>query len=222
MSASSFHEIFGYQFKQTALLEQALTHRSFSKTINNERLEFLGDSVLGLVISQHIYAQLADSNEGELSRVRASLVKEKTLAEIARQAKLGDYIKLGGGELKSGGFNRASILSDTLEAIIGAIFLDSDFKQAREAVVFLYRDHLNNLPDAQSLKDPKTRLQEILQARQINPPNYEVIQTVGKDHDQTFTVKCSIPELLVESTGKGSSRKKAEQIAAGNTLKQLR
>lgn len=221
MNAKSFFGIFDYQFKQTALLEQALTHRSFSKTINNERLEFLGDSVLSLAISQQLYEQLTESNEGELSRVRASLVKEKTLANIARNIKLGDHIKLGGGELKSGGFRRSSILSDTLEAIIGAIYLDSDFVQARKSVLYLYQDFLENLPDAQALKDPKTRLQESLQARHINLPDYEVVQTAGKDHDQTFTVRCSIPELSIESIGKGSSRKKAEQVAADNTLKRL-
>ena len=209
MNNTAFYEAFGYQFKQTALLEQALTHRSFSRTINNERLEFLGDSVLSLVITQYIYAQLIDADEGQLSRIRASLVKEKTLADIARHIKLGDHVKLGSGELKSGGFRRSSILSDTLEAIIGAIYIDSDFEQARKTVLFLYQDLVKNLPDAQSLIDPKTRLQESLQARHIDVPDYQVVQTVGKDHNQIFTVKCSVPELSVEATGKGSSRKKS-------------
>ncbi|MHC4222022.1 MAG: ribonuclease III, partial [Planctomycetota bacterium] len=182
---------------------------------------FLGDSVLSLVISHYIFDQLTEYNEGQLSRVRASLVKEQTLAHIARDIELGNYIKLGGGELKSGGFRRASILSDTLEAIIGAIYLDSNFEQARKTVLYLYQNYLNNLPDALSLKDPKTRLQEALQARQIDLPNYEVVQTAGKDHDRVFTVKCSLSELSIEATGKGSSRKKAEQIAADNVLKQL-
>ena len=221
MNSTTFYEVFGYQFKQTALLEQALTHRSFSGTFNNERLEFLGDSVLSLVITQYIYAQLIDADEGQLSRIRASLVKEKTLADIARHINLGDHVKLGSGELKSGGFRRSSILSDTLEAIIGAIYIDSDFVQARKTVLFLYQDLVKNLPDAQSLKDPKTRLQESLQARHIDVPDYQVVQTVGKDHNQIFTVKCSVPKLSVEAIGKGSSRKKAEQIAADNTLKQL-
>ncbi len=221
MNAATCYALFNYQFTRVALLEQALTHCSFSRTNNNERLEFLGDSVLNLVISQYIFKQLADSNEGQLSRIRASLVKEQTLAEIARGIELGNNIKLGGGELKSGGFHRASILSDTLEAIIGAIYLDSDFEQAGNTVLFLYQDYLKNLPDAQSLKDPKTRLQEALQARQIKIPGYEVIQTEGKEHDRVFTVKCSIPELSIESTGKGSSRKKAEQVAADNSMKLL-
>lgn len=221
MNTTACCTIFDYQFTQIALLEQALTHRSFSRTGNNERLEFLGDSVLSLVISQYIFEQLTESNEGQLSRVRASLVKEQTLADIARGIELGNFIKLGGGELKSGGFRRASILSDTLEAIIGAIYLDSDFVQARKTVLYLYQNYLNNLPDALSLKDPKTRLQEALQARQIDLPSYEVVQTAGKDHDRVFTVKCSLLELSIEATGKGSSRKKAEQVAADNVLKQL-
>ncbi len=221
MNITACRTIFDYQFTQTALLEQALTHRSFSRTVNNERLEFLGDSVLSLVISQYIFEQLNESNEGQLSRVRASLVKEQTLADIARGIELGNYIKLGGGELKSGGFRRASILSDTLEAIIGAIYLDSDFEQARKTVLYLYQGYLGNLPDALSLKDPKTRLQEALQAKQIDLPNYDVVQTAGKDHSRVFTVKCSLSKLSIEATGKGSSRKKAEQVAADNVLKQL-
>ncbi len=221
MNTATASTLFDYQFTQTALLEQALTHRSYSRTDNNERLEFLGDSVLSLVISQYIFEQLTESNEGQLSRVRASLVKEQTLADIARGIELGNYIKLGGGELKSGGFRRASILSDTLEAIIGAIYLDCNFEQARKTILFLYQSYLYNLPDTLSIKDPKTRLQEALQARQIDLPNYEVTQTTGKDHNRIFTVKCSLSELSLEASGKGSSRKKAEQVAANNVLKQL-
>ena len=211
--------ISGHQFVQPTLLEQALTHRSFAKTNNNERLEFLGDSVLNLVISQYLFEQLTGSNEGEMSRLRAFLVKEQTLADIARGAQLGGHIKLGDGELKSGGCYRESILSDTLEAIIGAIYMDSGFAAAETAVLKLYQDYLKNLPGAGSLKDPKTRLQEILQARQIDLPGYEILRTVGKDHNRIFTVKCRIPALSVEATGKGSSRKKAEQVAADNILK---
>ncbi len=221
MNTTACDTIFGYRFTQPALLDQALTHRSFARSCNNERLEFLGDSVLSLVISQYIFDQLSDSNEGQLSRVRASLVKEQTLADIARGIELGNYVKLGGGELKSGGFRRASILSDTLEAVIGAIYLDSNFEQVRKTVLSLYQKYLINLPDALSLKDPKTRLQEALQSRKIDLPAYEVVQTAGKDHDRIFTVRCSLSQLCLEATGKGSSRKKAEQIAADNVLKQL-
>jgi len=216
-----FQTISGYRFKQTELLEQALTHRSFSRSHNNERLEFLGDSVLSLVISQYIYQQFPQADEGDLSRLRASLVKEKTLAEVARQIKLGEFIRLGGGELKSGGFRRDSILSDVLEAMIGAVYLDSDFEQARLVVLQLYHHQLENPPDIQSLKDPKTRLQEFLQSEQRELPVYDVVQTVGKAHDQTFTVKCLVPEYSIETSGKGSSRKKAEQVAAELALKQI-
>jgi len=211
----------GYRFKQAKLLNQALSHRSFSRNVNNERLEFLGDSVLSLVISQYIYQQLPNADEGELSRVRASLVKEETLANVARSIDLGEHIQLGGGELKSGGFRRASILSDTLEAIIGAIYLDSNYDEAKNAVLHLFRDYLTNLPDSESLKDAKTRLQEHLQSLQSELPIYEVIQTVGKAHDQIFTIRCRVPELSLETTGKGSSRKKAEQAAASRAFEKL-
>lgn len=221
MNPETIQAISGYRFKRTELLEQALTHRSFSQAHNNERLEFLGDSVLSLVISQQIYQQFPQADEGDLSRIRASLVKQETLAKVARDIELGDHILLGGGELKSGGFRRASILSDVLEAIIGAIYLDSNFDQARSAVLHLYRDYLENSPDIQSLKDPKTRLQEFLQSQQSELPVYEVVQTVGKAHDQTFTVKCLVPEFSVETSGKGSSRKKAEQVAAELAFKQI-
>lgn len=221
MTPEKFQTISGYRFKYTELLEQALTHRSFSRSHNNERLEFLGDSVLSLVISQHIYQQFPLADEGDLSRMRASLVKEKTLAEVARHIELGEFIQLGGGELKSGGFRRDSILSDVLEAIIGAIYLDGEFEQAQLAVLQLYRYQLENLPDIQSLKDPKTRLQEFLQGQQSELPVYDVVQTVGKAHDQTFTVKCLVSEYSIETSGKGSSRKKAEQLAAELALKKI-
>ena len=221
MKPDHFQHISGYRFKQEDLLKQALTHRSFSRSRNNERLEFLGDSVLGLVISQFIFQQLPEANEGELSRIRASLVKEETLANVARDIDLGNHIHLGGGELKSGGFRRSSILSDALEAVIGAIYLDSGFEQAKETVLYFYRDYLQTIPDSEVLKDPKTRLQELLQAQQKDLPNYQVVQTVGKDHDQTFTVKCEVASLSLETTGKGTSRKKAEQVAAETALRKL-
>lgn len=213
--------MFGYQFKQTALLERALTHRSFSNTDSNERLEFLGDSVLSLIISEYVFERLIESNEGALSRVRAFLVKEQTLANIARSIKLGDHIKLGGGELKSGGLYRPSILSDTLEAIIAAIYMDGGFEAAKQSVLHLYQDYLKDLPDARLLKDPKTRLQEMLQARQLNLPDYVLTQTSGQGHKQFFTITCRIPALSIEAIGKGSSRKKAEQTAAGHLLQKL-
>lgn len=222
MNQERFQATIGYQFKRAKLLEQALTHRSFSRNINNERLEFLGDSVLNLVISRHIYQRDPDANEGELSRIRASLVNEKALAQVARDINLGEYIHLGGGELKSGGFRRASILSDTMEAIFGAIYLDSGFSQAQKTILFLYDKYIQTLPDTETLKDPKTRLQEYLQAQKIDLPEYTVAKTVGKSHDQTFTVTCNIDALKLQTSGKGSSRKKAEQAAADRAFQQLK
>jgi ribonuclease-3 len=214
--------ILKYNFHQPELLEQALTHRSYSRSHNYERLEFLGDSVLNLVISENIYRREPNASEGELSRIRASLVKEEALALVAREMNLGDHINLGAGELKSGGYRRASILSDTLEAILGAIYLDGGFEPARDTITSLYGENLLNLPDSKSLKDAKTQLQEYLQSKQIEVPEYRVVQTVGKSHDQTFTVSCEVEAISLTSTGKGLSRKKAEQDAAQNALHQLK
>jgi ribonuclease-3 len=211
----------GYQFKHRELLEQALTHRSFSRSANNERLEFLGDSVLNLIISNFIYGRFESASEGRLSRIRASLVKQDTLAMVAREIGLGDHILLGGGELKSGGFRRDSILSDALEALIAAIYLDSDYAQAEKTVLHLFDNLLQAVDVGSSLKDPKTQLQEYLQGRQKSLPLYEVIQTNGKSHDQVFTVSCELSDLGLQSEGKGSSRKKAEQQAAHNLLHKL-
>ena len=222
MKIDKFQTILNYQFKHLDLLEQALTHRSCSRSKNNERLEFLGDSVLNMVISQHIYQREPEADEGDLSRIRASLVNEEALAQVARDFALGDFIYLGGGELKSGGFRRSSILSDTLEAIIGAIYLDSGFEQARDTILYLYRNSLRTLPDTDTLKDAKTRLQEYLQSKQLDLPEYTVIKTTGKSHDQVFTVSCSVTSLKLQCNGTGSSRKKAEQSAAKQTLDQLR
>ena len=155
MNADKLCVLTGYQFKQASLLDQALTHRSYSRQLNNERLEFLGDSILNLIISNHIYQRFSSADEGDLSRIRASLVKEETLAQVARQIDLGDCIHLGGGELKSGGFRRASILADALEALIGAIYLDSDYAQTEIAVLHLYQDKLQNIDAGANLRDPK-------------------------------------------------------------------
>lgn len=221
MTADRFNALTGYHFKQQDLLQQALTHRSFSRNSNNERLEFLGDSVLNLIISNYIYQRFSDADEGDLSRIRASLVKEETLAQIAREISLGDFINLGGGELKSGGYRRASILSDALEALIGAIYLDSDYRQTETAVLTLFRGQLDNIDTAASLKDPKTRLQEYLQARQQDLPVYEVEKTTGKSHAQLFTVRCNIGNPELRASGTGTSRKKAEQQAAQKLLDKL-
>jgi len=221
VTAEKLCALTGYQFKQANLLEQALTHRSYSRQLNNERLEFLGDSILNLIISNHIYERFSAADEGDLSRIRASLVKEETLAQVARQIDLGDYIHLGGGELKSGGFRRASILSDALEALIGAIYLDSDYAQTETAVLNLYQEQLQNVDANANLRDPKTRLQEHLQANKNSLPSYQVEKITGKSHDQVFTVSCKLTDLDMQSNGKGSSRKKAEQQAAQTILDKL-
>lgn len=202
-------------------METALIHRSFSKNHNNERLEFLGDSVLGIVISTHLYQRLENASEGELSRIRASLVKEEALAMVARDINLGEYIRLGSGELKSGGFRRASILSDAMEAVFGAIYLDGGFEQCEKAILFLYQEYLVTLPSPVDLKDPKTTLQELLQSRKIELPVYEVVKTEGKSHNQTFIVDCRVESLNITTQGKGTSRKKAEQMAASLVLKKV-
>lgn len=218
MNADKFCTLIGYQFRQQDLLEQALTHRSYSRSNNNERLEFLGDSILNLIISNHIYLRFTDADEGDLSRIRASLVKEESLAQIAMDIGLGDHIRLGGGELKSGGFRRASILSDALEALIAAIYLDSDYAQTEATVLRLYHGQLQTVDENANLRDPKTQLQEYLQARKMHLPRYQVEQTSGKSHNQVFTISCNIADLELQSKGKGSSRKKAEQQAAQKIL----
>jgi len=221
VNADKFCNLTGYQFRQQDLLEQALTHRSFSRSNNNERLEFLGDSILNLIISNHIYLRFTDADEGDLSRIRASLVKEESLAQIAMDIGLGDHIRLGGGELKSGGFRRASILSDALEALIAAIYLDGDYAQTEATVLRLYHGQLQTVDENANLRDPKTQLQEYLQARKMHLPRYQVEQTSGKSHNQVFTVSCNITDLELQSKGKGSSRKKAEQQAAQKILDKL-
>lgn len=219
-SLRQLQAVIHYQFNDEQLLQTALTHRSYSKNSNNERLEFLGDSILGLVISEHLYIRQQQAAEGELSRFRASLVKEEALATVARDINLGDFLQLGSGELKSGGFRRASILSDAMEALFGAIYLDAGFDQIKKTILFLYHEYLVTLPSPVELKDPKTTLQEFLQSHKLDLPGYEVIKTEGKSHDQTFTVACQIKRLNITAEGKGTSRKKAEQMAASNALKQ--
>ncbi len=221
MTADKLSASIGYRFRQGELLEQALTHRSYSRSQNNERLEFLGDSILSLIISNYIYRRFDEASEGKLSRIRASLVKRETLAGVARSIDLGDHIRLGGGELKSGGFRRASILSDALEALIAAIYLDSDYAQAEETVLRLFHERLQAVDVSAALKDPKTQLQEYLQAQQRELPLYEVSQTSGKSHEQVFTVRCQVVDLDLHSQGKGSSRKQAEQQAARKILDKL-
>jgi len=203
----------GHEFSKPELLHQALTHRSFGSP-HNERLEFLGDSVLNCVIAAALYERFNKLNEGELSRQRANLVRQESLAQIAQDLDLGDYLRLGEGELKSGGFRRPSILADGLEAIFGAIYLDAGFDAARVAIERLYRVPLDRLDPKESGKDPKTVLQEILQGRKLPLPQYALIATRGEAHAQEFEVECSVPVLAIRASGVGGSRRAAEQAAA--------
>jgi ribonuclease-3 len=207
----------GYSFNNISLLKTALTHRS--KDIeNNERLEFLGDAVLGVIITARLFKQFPYAKEGELSRLRANLVNESSLAEIAQKFKLGDHLRLGQGELKSGGVNRKSILADTLEAIIGAIYLDADIITCEKIILAWFGERLNNLGKIEAQKDPKSRLQEYLQSHQISLPIYTVISATGESHAQQFEVSCKVENLDYQSLGSGSSRRAAEQMAAEDFL----
>ena len=208
----------GYSFRRPELLEEALTHRSASPR-NNERLEFLGDALLDMLIAEHLYQRFPSASEGELSRLRASLVNGETLAALARGLKLGDWLRLGQGELKSGGFRRESILSDAMEAIFGAVYLDDGLDACRDLILRLYRDCLAGLAKADELKDPKTRLQEHLQARQLALPAYNVLEVRGEPHAQCFTVECVAADA--RAVASGSSRRKAEQEAARQLLGSL-
>lgn len=219
-SLDTFCRILGYQFRDPELLETALTHRSVGSH-NNERLEFLGDAVLSFVISAELFRRFSTVNEGTLSRLRASLVKGDTLALIAIDLKVGDYLNLGSGELKSGGFRRESILADALEAIFGAVYLDSDIEQARQLILALYEDRIDTAQPAANLKDPKTRLQEFLQARRLPLPNYSVTAMEGEAHEQTFTISCSVDGLAEPAIATAASRRKAEQAAAELALRAL-
>jgi ribonuclease-3 len=211
----------GYSFAQATLLQQALTHRSHSAA-NNERIEFLGDSVLNCCVAHELYQRFTQLKEGELSRLRANLVRQETLAELSQQIELGTYLRLGEGELKSGGFRRPSILADGLEALLGAVFLDGGFDAAQRVIRGLYAALFEHL-DPQSLgKDPKTLLQELLQARKIPLPQYAVVATQGAAHNQLFQVECQIPQLAIRTVGYGASRRIAEQEAAQLAFAQTR
>ena len=210
----------GYDFKNDSHLLMALSHRSVGKN-NNERLEFLGDSVIGYVIAEELYQRFPGEDEGNLSRYRSLLVKGETLASIARHFEVGKYLRLGGGELKSGGFRRASILADAMEAIIGAITLDSDIETARKCILHWYQERLDNIKTL-DLKDPKTRLQEFLQARKMSLPIYSVVSINGKEHAQIFQVDCVVQELDQLVTAEASSRRAAEQKSAGLMLEKIK
>ena len=207
----------GLTFCQPQLFKTALTHRSAGAN-NNERLEYLGDSVLGFVVAERLYSQFPGVGEGVLSRLRASLVNQTSLAELARQHNIGDYLILGSGELKSGGYRRDSILSDALEAIMGALLLDQGVDVCRQWILLLFLDKFAEIKLDSWNKDPKTRLQELMQARKKDLPVYELVTMSGVDHAQTFEVKCSVPIIVETTRGVGISRKKAEQAAAESML----
>jgi len=209
----------GYTFTDFSLLQQALTHRSALGS-HNERLEFLGDSLLSYAISTDLYIRFAKVNEGDLSRMRATLVCGKMLAEIGREFQLGDCLILGPGELKSGGFRRDSIIADGVEAIIGAVFLDSDIQTVKNLILNWFDSRLKSIKPGISQKDPKTRLQEHLQSRKQPLPVYEVLEIKGEAHNQRFTMGCHI-EGLKSVQGQGTSRRKAEQIVAEQMLEAL-
>jgi ribonuclease-3 len=211
----------GYRFTDESLLTRALTHRSANHHSHNERLEFLGDSLLNFLVAEMVYLQRGSDDEGDLSRLRSSLVRGATLADIAAEIELGSCLILGTGELKSGGHRRRSILADGLEALLGAIYLDGGLPAATQVVQRLFAQRLVELPDASLLKDPKTRLQEWLQARGMALPEYEIVEVSGQEHAQQFTVCCRLTRPALEFLGQGPGRRQAEQQAATSALETL-
>jgi ribonuclease III len=213
MDVTLLQDRLGYTFKQSALLQQALTHRSHS-SLHNERLEFLGDSILNCVVASLLFDRYSKIDEGDLSRLRANLVKQQSLYEIAQRLELSQFLRLGEGELKSGGFRRPSILADTLEALFGAIFLDAGFDSARDVIRALYIPILDTVDPKTLGKDAKTLLQEFLQGKKIALPQYNVVATHGAAHNQEFEIECLVPKLDIQVFGTGGSRRAGEQAAA--------
>jgi len=212
----------GYVFHKPELLVQALTHRSANRKQNNERLEFLGDAQLGYMVALWLFEQFPQAAEGQLTRMRATLVRGVTLAEVARELGLGEYLVLGSGEMKSGGHRRTSILADALEAVIGAILLDSNELNCHATVKTWFANRLASVSPDTTNKDPKTQLQEWLQARQFDLPQYAVVATRGTAHDQEFDVECALTHLEQGFQATGTSRRRAEQAAAEQALKWLK
>lgn len=210
----------GYAFRDPALLDAALTHRSAGKR-NYERLEFLGDAVLNFATALLLFRAYPDADEGDLSRYRATLVSGSSLAAVAAGLGLGDQLRLGSGELKTGGFRRGSILADALEALFGAVYVDGGIAAAQDVIERLFAGRVGELPGAQELKDPKTRLQEHLQARGLGLPAYTLEAVSGEPHEQQFVANCEVASLDARARGEGSSRRRAEQVAAQRVLEQL-
>ncbi|MFQ5470937.1 MAG: ribonuclease III [Gammaproteobacteria bacterium] len=217
---SKLCEKINYSFSSVHLLNSALTHRSAGKN-NNERLEFLGDSILNFIIADALFLRFPDATEGQLSRIRAHLVKGETLAKIAIEIKVGNHLILGQGEKKSGGYRRDSILAGAMEAIIGAAYIDGGFEKTQQMVLDVYKDYLSAVSPGEVTKDPKTRLQEYLQSKQLALPVYDVKSVAGSDHAQHFTVACYLEKLENPFHGEGGSRRKAEQDAASKALEFL-
>ncbi|ANF57980.1 ribonuclease III [Halotalea alkalilenta] len=216
-SLQAFAKRIGHHFDDIGHLELALTHRSFGGR-NNERIEFLGDSIVNFIIGEALYQRFPLAREGQLSRLRARLVKGQTLAELAREVSLGEHLRLGSGEMKSGGHRRESILADAMEAVIGAIYIDAGMEAVKRCVLAWYAERLEATSLDDTLKDPKTRLQEFLQSRQVPLPRYEVMAIEGEAHEQTFTVNCHVASLDAPTRGIGPSRRHAEQEAAERAI----
>lgn len=219
--AQKLAKILNYTFADIKLLRAAITHRSSGGT-NNERLEFLGDSILNFVIASELYRRFSKAREGDLTRLRAMLVNGETVAQVARDLRIGEYLSLGIGEQKSGGFQRTSILADALEAIIGAIYLDSNIETCYGCVLNWYETRLNELVPNALQKDAKTRLQEYLQSKHLPLPEYQIVEVQGDPHNPLFQVHCLVPLLKEPLIGRASSRRKAEQNAAEIALKALK
>jgi len=217
VNLDKLQQAIGHNFRDIALLKLALTHRSRGSK-NYERLEFLGDSILGFVVADWLYKKYPDLAEGKLSRIRSTLVRKETLAKVARNLSLSSYLILGEGELKSGGFNRDSILADAVESIIGALYLDSGFKRALAFIEKNFEVHLKSISADSTYKDPKSRLQEAMQKKGYKLPAYEIIETSGEQHNQIFTVECTLPDLSIVCKATASSRRAAEQEAAASAI----
>lgn len=220
MNYDTLYKNIDYTFNDVDILQKGLTHRSVSNQ-NNERMEFLGDSIVNFIIAEALFEKFTKVSEGHLSRMRASLVNKETLALVAGELNLGEFIKLGSGELSSGGYRRASILADGLEALIAAIYLDANLATCKAKILLWFTQLLTDISTDVSHKDSKTELQEYLQARKLDLPRYDIVKTEGKDHNQIFHVSCTLHQPAKKATGKGSSRRRAEQTAANLILQEL-
>jgi len=219
-SLNTLSKTIGYDFSELSLLERALTHRSKNKN-NYERLEFLGDSILSFVVSDWLYRSFDDLGEGKLSRMRASVVCKESLAEVARRLDLSGFLILGEGEMKSGGFNRDSILSDAMEGIIGAIYIDGGLEESKAFILRFFQKQLEKLQPEVVYKDSKSQLQEVLQKRGLDLPSYTVVETSGEQHQQLFRVQCEIKALKKVFYSEGANRKEAEQKAAAQAVEEI-